>query len=175
MGFRIFVSDTSGLLMRSEGDEIEVFTYTQVKEDDIALFGFESHEDLRLFEQLISVNGVGPKAGLAIMSLGTANRIKSYIVHKDVAAISNAKGIGKKTAERVILELSEKVSALPLGDEEADTAPKKNDEIFGPKAEAAVALTTLGYTKKEAETALRNIEEDMTVEGYIKRALKDLA
>jgi Holliday junction DNA helicase RuvA len=114
IGFRVFVSDSSSLLTAREGDEISVYTYMQVKEDGMSLYGFADSEALSLFEQLITVKGVGPKAGLAIMSLGTPNQIKSVISAGDAASIAMAQGVGKKTAERVILELKDKVSALPL-------------------------------------------------------------
>ena len=114
IGFRIFVSDTSSLLTKHEGEQIEVYTYMQVKEDGMALYGFADTEGLALFEQLITVKGVGPKAGLAIMSTGTPNQIKAVIAAGDAASVAMAPGIGKKTAERVILELKDKVLALPF-------------------------------------------------------------
>jgi len=176
IGFRIFVSDTSSLLTKREGEEIEVYTYMQVKEDGMALYGFADTEALALFEQLITVKGIGPKAGLAIMSTGTPNQIKSVIAAGDAASIAMAQGIGKKTAERVILELKDKVSALPF--ESADIS-----EGFAPAAvpgngergEAVVALTTLGYSKKEAEAAVASVAEDgLGAEEYVKKSLKFL-
>ncbi|MBE6028090.1 MAG: Holliday junction branch migration protein RuvA [Clostridiales bacterium] len=176
IGFRIFISDTSSLLTKREGEEIEVYTYMQVKEDGMALYGFADTEGLALFEQLITVKGVGPKAGLAIMSTGTPNQIKSVIAAGDAASIAMAPGIGKKTAERVILELKDKVSALPF--EGADIS-----EGFAPAAvpgsgergEAVVALTTLGYSKKEAEAAVASVkDEGLSAEEYVKKSLKFL-
>ncbi|MCQ2562896.1 MAG: Holliday junction branch migration protein RuvA [Mogibacterium sp.] len=176
IGFRIFISDTSSLLTKREGEEIEVYTYMQVKEDGMALYGFADTEGLALFEQLITVKGVGPKAGLAIMSTGTPNQIKSVIAAGDAASIAMAPGIGKKTAERVILELKDKVSALPF--EGADI-----NEGFAPAAapgsgergEAVVALTTLGYSKREAEAAVASVkDEGLSAEEYVKKSLKFL-
>ena len=151
IGFRVNVSDTSSLLAAREGDEIGVYTYMQVKEDGMALYGFADTESLALFEQLITVKGVGPKAGLAIMSIGTANQIKGVIAGGDAASIAMAPGVGKKTAERVILELKDKVSALPF--EGADIAGGIAPAAMpgsGERGEAIIALTTLGYSKKEA-------------------------
>ena len=176
IGFRIFISDTSSLLTKREGEEIEVYTYMQVKEDGMALYGFADTEGRALFEQLITVKGVGPKAGLAIMSTGTPNQIKSVIAAGDAASIAMAPGIGKKTAERVILELKDKVSALPF--EGADIS-----EGFAPAAapgsgergEAVVALTTLGYSKREAEAAVASVkDEGLSAEEYVKKSLKFL-
>ena len=176
IGFRVFISDTSSLLTKREGEEIEVYTYMQVKEDGMALYGFADTEGLALFEQLITVKGVGPKAGLAIMSTGTPNQIKSVIAAGDAASIAMAPGIGKKTAERVILELKDKVSALPF--EGADIS-----EGFAPAAapgsgergEAVIALTTLGYSKREAEAAVASVkDEGLSAEEYVKKSLKFL-
>ena len=176
MGFRVFVSDTSSLLTKREGEELEVYTYMQVKEDGMALYGFADTEALALFEQLITVKGVGPKAGLAIMSLGTPNQIKAVISGGDAASISMAPGIGKKTAERVILELKDKVSALPLedGDISGGIAPAAASGS-GERGEAVVALTTLGYSKKEAESAVASVpDEGLSAEEYVKKSLKFL-
>ena len=174
IGFRINVSDTSSLLTKREGDDMLVYTYLQVKEDGMALYGFAEPEELKLFELLITVNGVGPKAGLAIMSLGTPNQIKAAIAGKDAAAISQAQGVGKKTAERVILELCDKVSVLPIDGVELAT-PAVSTAMVGDRAEAVTALTTLGYTKKEAENAIGSVAEDgLSTEEYIKKALKYL-
>ena len=176
IGFRVNISDTSSLLTAREGDEVSVYTYMQVKEDGMALYGFADTESLALFEQLITVKGVGPKAGLAIMSLGTPNQIKGVISGGDASSIAMAQGIGKKTAERVILELKDKVSALPI--EGADLA-----EGFAPAAaagsgervEAVIALTTLGYSKKEAETAVASVtDDDLSAEEYVRKSLKFL-
>ena len=175
IGFRVFVSDTSSLLSAREGDEIAVYTYMQVKEDGMSLYGFADEDGLALFEQLISVNGVGPKAGLAIMSLGSPNQIKGVIAAGDAASISQAQGVGKKTAERVILELKDKVSALPEDILAADATSASVHMASGERNEAVIALTTLGYSKKEAETAVSAVpDEDLSAEEYIKKALKFL-
>ncbi len=175
IGFRIFVSDTSSLLTASEGDELSVYTYLQVKEDGMALYGFPDAEALGLFEQLITVKGVGPKAGLAIMSLGTPNQIKGVIAAGDSASISMAQGIGKKTADRVILELKDKVSALPFDVNEPEGIAPAAVPGSGERGEAVVALTTLGYTKREAEAAVGSVpDEGLTTEEYVRKSLKFL-
>ena len=176
IGFRINVSDTSSLLTAREGDEIGVYTYMQVKDDGMALYGFADTESLALFEQLITVKGVGPKAGLAIMSIGSANQIKGVIAGGDASSIAMAPGVGKKTAERVILELKDKVSALPFegADMKEGLAPSAVPGS-GERGEAVIALTTLGYSKKEAESAVASVaDEDLSAEEYVKRSLKYL-
>ena len=176
IGFRVYVSDTSSLLTAREGDEVCVYTYMQVKEDGMALFGFADTDALTLFEQLITVKGVGPKAGLAIMSVGTPNQIKTAISSGDAASIAMAQGVGKKTAERVILELKDKVSALPFdGADISDGLAPAAAPGSGNRGEAVIALTTLGYSKKEAEAAVASVpEEDLSAEEYVKKSLKFL-
>ena len=175
IGFRVFVSDTSSLLTAREGDDMAVYTYMQVKEDGMALYGFADEDGLSLFEQLISVNGVGPKAGLAIMSLGSPGQIKGIIASGDAASISQAQGVGKKTAERVILELKDKVSALPEDMPALDATANAVLTATGQRNEAVIALTTLGYSKKEAESAVAAVtEEDLSAEEYVKKSLKFL-
>lgn len=173
IGFRIHVADTSPVLNAREGDVVQLYTYMQVKDDGMSLFGFNDRDALTLFEQLLTVNGVGPKAGLAIMSIGTVNQIKAFIMHKDAKSIAKAQGVGKKTAERVILELADKVSAVPIQDAEiaTESAVLFSDE----RNNAVVALTTLGYSKAEAEEAIVHVpEDDLTIEEYIKKSLKFL-
>ena len=173
IGFRIHVADTSPVLNAREGDVVQLYTYMQVKDDGMSLFGFNDRDALTLFEQLLTVNGVGPKAGLAIMSIGTVNQIKAFIMHKDAKSIAKAQGVGKKTAERVILELADKVSAVPIQDAEiaTESAVLFSDE----RNNAVVALTTLGYRKAEAEEAIGHVpEDDLTIEEYIKKSLKFL-
>lgn len=173
IGFRIHVADTSPVLNAREGDVVQLYTYMQVKDDGVSLFGFNDRDALTLFEQLLTVNGVGPKAGLAIMSIGTVNQIKAFIMHKDAKSIAKAQGVGKKTAERVILELADKVSAVPIQDAEiaTESAVLFSDE----RNNAVVALTTLGYSKAEAEEAIGHVpEDDLTIEEYIKKSLKFL-
>lgn len=173
IGFRLHVADTSPVLNAREGDVVQLYTYMQVKDDGMSLFGFNDRDALTLFEQLLTVNGVGPKAGLAIMSIGTVNQIKAFIMHKDAKSIAKAQGVGKKTAERVILELADKVSAVPIQDAEiaTESAVLFSDE----RNNAVVALTTLGYSKAEAEEAIGHVpEDDLTIEEYIKKSLKFL-
>ena len=175
IGFRIYVSDTSSLLTAREGDEIAVYTYMQVREDGMSLYGFSDSEGLALFEQLITVKGVGPKAGLAIMSLGTPNQIKGVIAAGDASSIAMAQGVGKKTAERVILELKDKVSALPIEGAEPEGFVPAAVPGTGERGEAVVALTTLGYTKREAEAAVGSVaDEGLSAEEYVRKSLKFL-
>ena len=175
VGYRVNVSDTSPLLTAREGEEIVVYTYMHVSDNGMALYGFADEDALTLFEQLISVNGVGPKAGLAIMSLGSPGQIKGIIAAGDAASVSQAQGVGKKTAERVILELKDKVSVLPEDIASLDSTAAAVAAASGERNEAVIALTTLGYSKREAENAVASVpDEDISAEEYIKKALKFL-
>lgn len=175
VGFRVMVPDNSPLLLKGEGDIVSTFTYLNVKEDNLTLFGFHDQDSLRLFEQLISISGVGPKAGISIMSLADVNTIKSYIVNGDVKSLSKANGIGKKTSERIILELREKIEVNDEVRGEVNLDYIISGRLVIAKNEAIVALTTLGYSKNEATTYIEAIKDnDLTTEAYIKLALKNL-
>ena len=143
-----------------------------VKEDDISLYGFSDKESLELFELLITVNGVGAKAGMSIMSALPPAELKSAIAMGDAKSISKANGVGKKTAERVILELKDKVgdfdaNAVSLGDVQIVTGDERS--------EAVAALMALGYNKNEAASAVGKVKDDnLACEDYIKQALKNL-
>lgn len=175
IGFRVNIPSYSPLLNAREGDSIEVYTHMQVRDDGMSLYGFPDLEGLKLYEQLITVNGVGPKAGLSIMSLGTASQVKKLIGMRDAAGISKAQGVGKKTAERIILELAEKIGEF----DEASISDTDNSSgqriVSGERTEAVLALTTLGYTNKEAEDAIGMVtDEGLSAEEYIKKALRFL-
>lgn len=175
IGFRVNIPSYSPLLNAREGDSIEVYTHMQVRDDGMSLYGFPDLEGLKLYEQLITVNGVGPKAGLSIMSLGTASQVKKLIGMRDAAGISKAQGVGKKTAERIILELAEKIGEFDetsISDTDIISGQRM---ISGERTEAVLALTTLGYTNKEAEDAIGMVnDEGLSAEEYIKKALRFL-
>ena len=173
LGFEIHIPANSPLYKKMEGEEVKVFTSMIVKEDDVSLYGFSDKESLELFELLITVNGVGAKAGMSIMSCMPTAEVKAAIGMGDAKSISKANGVGKKTAERIILELKDKVgsfdeSAVSFGDVAAAVT---GDE----RSEAVAALMALGYTKNEASGAVGKVADDgLTCEDYIKQALKNL-
>lgn len=175
IGFRVNIPSYSPLLNAREGDLVEVYTHMQVRDDGMSLYGFPDLEGLKLYEQLITVKGVGPKAGLSIMSLGTASQVKKLIGMRDAAGISKAQGVGKKTAERIILELAEKIGEFDetsISDTDIISGQRM---ISGERTEAVLALTTLGYTNKEAEDAIGMVnDEGLSAEEYIKKALRFL-
>lgn len=163
------------------GEEIKVHTYLQVKEDGVALFGFLQKKDLKLFGLLISISGVGPKSGLAVLSAVGGDELKMAIVTEDVKRISGAPGVGKKTAERIVMELKDKISADDILTEIAENAPatdKQPASATEKKMRESViqVLTALGYSQKEALTAVRSVtySEEMTEDEMTRLSLRAL-
>lgn len=152
------------------GDEIKFYTYHHVREQAEELFGFSTLAAKRLFELLITVQGVGPKAGLAILSLGDAEAVRSAIASADVAFIARANGVGKKTAERVTVDLRDKVGAatyVPMHD--AETGASQN--FAGD--EALDALMALGFGLADATAALSGVPSDKPTAERVRLALKN--
>lgn len=177
IGFEINIPTGSPIYKYSEGDEVLVYTYMMVKEDDMSLYGFHNRESLDLFRLLITVNGVGAKAAMSIMGSMSASELRQAVIFEDAKTISRANGIGKKTAERLILELKDKVGSFERGEaKESRIASSDADSPGGDeRSEAISALAALGYTKSEAFAAVSAVgEEGLTCEEYIKRALKNL-
>ena len=143
-----------------------------VREDDISLFGFDEEDGLLLFEKLITVNGIGAKAAMAILSAMPASEVKKAIVFEDADMLTRANGIGKKTAQRIVLELKDKMKDITVEDlPGADIAPAASSSD---KQQATDALMALGYSRTEAAAALVGAEDGLSVEDYIKIALKNM-
>lgn len=168
IGYEIFLPDNSSIYLAKDDETIMVYTAMIVREDDISIYGFAEKESIHLFRKLMTVSGVGAKAALAILSVMPVQEIKKAIVFGDSATLTRANGIGKKSAERIILELKDKLGAVGgLADEVAPMV------VMGGKSDAVDALVGLGYSKSEAMTAIAGITEDnLTTEEYIKQALK---
>lgn len=173
LGLEIFLPANSPIYRYGEGETIMVYTSMIVKEDDISLYGFHNRDNLEIFERLITVSGVGAKGAMSILSTLEAAELKRAIAFEDAKEISRANGIGKKTAERIILELKDKLAKtdIPSYVPPADTADVSSDS----RSEAITALVALGYTKAEAFNAVASInDEGLSSEEYIKKALKNL-
>ena len=172
VGFEMAVPQNSRLYLAPEGSEVTVFTYMSVREDDISLFGFDDEDGLLLFEKLITVNGIGAKAAMAILSAMPASEVKKAIVFEDADMLTRANGIGKKTAQRIVLELKDKMKDITVEDlPGADIAPAASSSD---KQQATDALMALGYSRTEAAAALVGAEDGLSVEDYIKIALKNM-
>ena len=176
VGINVKISAGTFHLLPGIGGEGKLYTYTSVREDAFNLFGFLTRDELELFKKLITVNGIGPKGGLSILSVMSADELRFAIVSGDGAAIAKAPGIGKKTAERVILDLRDKVSL-------EDTLIHKEMQVSAPGGqdnhavnEAVEALTALGYSATDALQAVKKVpaDDNMDVETLLKLALKNM-
>lgn len=177
IGFQIYVPLSVVEALPGTGAEVTIYTYMQVREDAMNLYGFLSRQDLDMFKQLIGVNGIGPKGALGILSSLRPDDLRLAIISGDAKAISKAPGVGTKTAQRVILDLKDKVSAQDiLTSVESGSSPV--DESFKAAGKEAVeALMALGYSNLEASKAVRQVSvtEQMTSEDVLKASLKYLA
>lgn len=176
MGINVKISASTAARLPGAGAEVRLYTYTLVREDAFLLYGFLSKNDLDIFKQCITVNGIGPKGALSILSVMDADSLRFAIMTKNVKAISQAPGIGARTAERLILELKDKlhVDDVLIGKEVAATA--QNLAIGPQKQEAVAALVALGYGQAESIKAVNAISgiEDMDSGAVLKAALKHL-
>ena len=174
IGMEVFLPMNSPIYKYSEGDSIMVYSSMIVKEDDMKLYGFHNRESLEIFELLITVSGVGAKGAMAIVGTLSSEELKRAIAFEDAKEISKANGIGKKTAERIILELKDKVGKADLQVPSQDI-PSGIASSSDSRSEAINALIALGYTKAEAFSAISSInDEGLTSEEYIKKGLKNL-
>ncbi len=167
VGYEMMVS-TPDFESVNLGEKKKFFTFHQVRENAEELYGFSSLAAKKIFELLISVQGIGPKAALAILSLAEAEEVRNAIANADAAFISKASGVGKKSAERIIVDLRDKVG-IPSHYGATEAKFKKIDEA---NDEALDALIALGFPLKEATAALKNVDPSLSVEERVKLALK---
>lgn len=164
VGYQVFASPYTLGKLAGDG-EVTLHIHTHVREDQFALYGFLTEDELSMFELLISVSGIGPKVGLSILTIADPKTIRTAIVNKDPTILTRVSGVGKKTAEKVIVELQNKVSSVDIADQAGALADQ----------EALEALTALGYTVVEAREALKaNPAESPNVGERLKRALRSL-
>ena len=174
VGYMVYVPENSVLYQKIGSEDVFVYTAMILREDDVSLYGFADKESLDLFQKLRTVNGVGAKAALAVLSAMPLDMVVKAIVFEDPDTLTRANGIGKKTAQRIVLELKDKLEAfsgMPKSDAQS-VLPAKESE----KEEALNALIGLGYSRSEAMTALAGIEgEGLKTEDYLKKALRGLS
>lgn len=176
LGYKIFTSGATMSMMPKIDEEVMLYLEQIVREDFIGLYGFESKEELEMFKMLLSINGVGAKAALSLLSISRINNLRYAIAMGDEKHLCRAPGIGKKTAGRIILELKDKLKLDKVSGNEdgqeafADIAPENASNI----GEALGALLALGYSEKEAETALKKVDKTESLENIIKNCLKVL-
>lgn len=161
VGYKVF-SKSTFINTLTFNDVISVFIYTNVKEDDIKLFGFENREEKIIFEVLISVSGVGPKTALAILNSTSVNGIKSAIQNADTEVFMNVSGIGKKLAQKIIVELQSKIGKIT----ELNLKETNDEDVIN-------ALKNLGYTYKEAHELSKGVDKNLEIREKIKLSLKN--
>lgn len=174
IGYNIRIPLSVAQRLPGTGATVRIYTYTSVREDAFQLFGFLSKDDLEIYKKLIAVNGIGPKGALSILSAMSADDLRLAVLSGDARAISKAPGIGNKSAERIILELRDKVSLTAesvLSEQIAGSDAQTSSET---KNEALEALVSLGYTPSEALKAVKQIAitDDMDSGAVLKQALK---
>ncbi len=182
IGFEIMVPLSVVSNLPQTGNEVKIYTYTYVREDALQLYGFLTRDELAMFKLLITVNGIGPKGALGILSVMDVDALRFAIMADDAKSIAKAPGIGAKTASKLILELKDKMDFEEavenvLAGGEAVVAAKANHADVGFAANEAIqALVALGYTSTEAVKAVKKVEltPDMTVEDILKAGLKNL-
>lgn len=180
IGYNIKVSTTTADLLPGVDSEVKIYTYTLVREDAFSLYGFLTRDDLDIFKKLITVSGIGPKGGLAILSVMSADALRFAVAAGDAKAIAKAPGIGAKTAERVILDLRDKISIedtlRSVGAAGNGTGADMGTADNMMKREAIEALVALGYSASDATAAVKKVDvgEDATSESILKMALKHM-
>ena len=179
LGYKIFMPESTIANTGNIGDKVQIYTFMRVREDDVSLYGFLTNEELRMFELLLSVGGIGAKGALGILSNITPSQFALAVISNDVAILKKVPGIGTKTAQRAILELKDKLKkeqeiSIAEGEETSNIEQViKEDEKV---SEAISALQVLGYSKREIVEALQAIEvTSLSVEDIIKKGLANLA
>ena len=171
VGYMIYTSLNSMQNTGEIGKKITIYTYLHVREDVMDLFGFTTIEEKNMFMQLISVSGVGPKAALSILSVTTPAKFAVAVITNDVKTITKVSGVGPKMAQRVILELKDKMKTDEL---EIDLEDESDDILSDNRSEAISALVVLGYSSNDAQKAVKGIDGTLSVEEIIKKALAGL-
>lgn len=175
VGFKCYVSMTTLKSLTSVGTQVNLYTYLSVKEDAMDLFGFYTRDELDAFKLLITVNGIGPKAAMAILSVLSPDKLSIAISSGDIKSIQSAQGVGKKTAERVILELKDKMAGI--GGESTAQAVSNISGIStsGNASEAVEVLVSLGFNQSDAAQVVGAMDKSLSVDEMIRKGLKQLS
>lgn len=177
IGYNVQTSLSTFQNIGATGNDVKVYTYLYIREDAMNIYGFLSREELSMFELLISVSGVGPKAAISLLSSVTPSKFGLAVITDDIKTLVKAKGIGNKTAQRIILELKDKIkkeqlASIKMGNEGSEIPEGGDSEI----SEAVSALMVLGYTANEASQAVLAVyKDDMDLETLIKNSLRGIS
>lgn len=175
VGFKCFVSMTTLQTLTSIGTEVNLYTYMAVREDSLDLFGFSTQEELSAFRLLITVSGIGPKAAIAILSVLTPDRLSIAVSSGDVKSIQMAQGVGKKTAERVVLELKDKMAGIASGSANAVVQGIQQAANSSNAQEAVEVLVSLGFNQSDAAAVVGAMDKSTSVDDMIRKGLKALS
>lgn len=175
VGLKCYVTQNTYATVGNVGDAVFLHTYLSVREDALDLYGFADSSELEVFKLITSVSGVGSKIGLAILSEFTPDKIMLYIASSDAKSLTSAAGVGIKLAQRIILELKDKVGSVFVADSSLDVKSIGNVNVNTSSKEAIEALVSLGYTQSEASLAVSRLDSSLDTNELIKQALKSLA
>lgn len=174
VGFRLAVTKNTLYRLPQKGQEVFLYTFLAVREDALDLYGFIDADELEAFRLITAVNGVGAKIGIAVLSEFSPSQLRIYIASGDAKALTAASGVGIKLAQRIVLELKDKVGAIET-DDGIDIKAVGNATLNSSTKEAVAALVSLGYTQSEASLAVGRLDTSLSTEELIKQALKQLA
>ncbi len=175
VGLKCFVTQHTHSTVGNVGDNVFLYTYLAVREDALDLYGFADSSELETFKLITSVSGVGSKIGLAVLSAFTPDNILLYIASGDAKSLTKASGVGLKLAQRIVLELKDKVGGIAVGDVSFDVTAVGNATKQASSKEAIEALVSLGYSQSEASLAVCRLDPSLDTNELIKQALKLLA
>lgn len=175
VGFKCFITHNTHASVGNVGDNAFLYTYLAVREDALDLYGFANQQELEVFKLITSVSGVGYKIGIAILSEFASDKILLYIASGDAKTLTAASGVGIKLAQRIVLELKDKVGSISVGDSSLDIKVVGNATSNTSSKEAIEALVSLGYSQSEASLAVGRLDPSLDTNELIKMALKSLA
>ncbi len=174
LGYKVFMPQTAIEKLGAIGSLVKVHTYYRVREDDISIFGFNTQEELRMFELLLSVSGVGAKTAVVIIATIEPSEFALAVISEDISQLVRIPGIGKKSAQRIVLELKDKLKKDAIS-VEADEKISQKVQINSDIEEAMSALQVLGYNKKEIDKVFQKIDKQLSLEELIKKGLAALS
>lgn len=177
IGYELMLPSSAINNLSSIGSAVKIYTYLHVREDILALYGFLSHDDLKVFKLLITVSGIGPKAAIGILSALTPDDLRFAILSEDVKALTQAPGVGPKTAKKLILELKDKFKLEDSFESRfSNSGNASNSNLVRVREETIEALLVLGYSRSDASSAVRSIEinDNTTAEDALKQSLRHL-
>lgn len=175
VGFKCFVTQKTAASIGKIGDTVLLYTHLAVREDALDLYGFENLQELEVYKLITSVSGVGAKIGLAVLSEFSADKVMLFIASGDSKSLTAASGVGIKLAQRIVLELKDKVGTFTSKDAGIDLNSVGNATVNTSSKEAVEALVSLGYSQSEASLAVGRLDPSLTTNELIKLALKSLA